>query len=62
MITNFREKNILGQHIKEYHIACSMLKKVFPDINSIPYHIEAVYEQLKQNHSIKLEILESKNI
>ena len=32
-----------------------MCKKVFPDGNSISYHIEAVHEQLKEKHTIEKE-------
>ena len=49
------DKQILGQHITEYHISCSMCKKVFPDGNSVSYHIEAVHEKLKQKHNIEKE-------
>ena len=51
----FTDKHILGQHITEYHISCSMCKKVFPDGNSLSYHIEAVHGKLKQKHTIEKE-------
>ena len=51
----FEDKKVLGQHIAEYHIACSMCKKVFPDGISLSYHIEAVHEKLRQKHTIEKE-------
>ena len=41
----FVDKMILGQHITKYHISCLICKKVFPDGNSLTYHIEAGHEK-----------------
>ena len=46
---------VLGQHIAEYLIACSMCKTVFPDGIALSYHIKAVHEKLRQKHTIEKE-------
>ena len=54
----FKDKKVLGHHIAEPHIACSMCKKVFPYGIVLSYHIEPVHiEPVHESILLKKDLM-----